>query len=241
MIKKVTDKINLSGVSSPLLPLIYCDFIFNCTDLDGVYCQYNDESELTSFFSLKNGCITFSEVNNADISELFMFFDFVGVSEVLSDYKLDDLCKALPLLKTSARCEYASDVGILCETSTAGEYRGIYNLLNESEDNFPGWYSAFSKKINSSVACGAYKVFDDSVVSTATATAIYEKTAVISGVFTNPLYRGKGYATQCVKALINQLYKQNVSKIYLWCEEDKIPFYKKTGFDICGEIYLRRV
>lgn len=241
MIKKVTDNINLSGVSSPLLPLIYCDFIFNSRDTEGVYFQYNENDEITSVFSLKNGCIALARVKDTDLSELSMFFDLLGVSEIISDYPLDDSFEKIPLLETNARYENASDVSFLLETSELSEYLGVYNLLNDSEGEFSGWYSNFSKKINSGVACGVYKVYDDSIVSTVTATAIYDKTAVISGVFTNPLYRGKGYASRCVKAVINQLCKKNVEKVYLWCEEDKIPFYIKLGFKFSGQIYLRKV
>lgn len=241
MIKKVTDNINLSGVSSPLLPLIYCDFIFKSGDTEGVYFQYNENDEINSVFSLKNGCITLARVKDADLSELSMFFDFLGVGEIISDYPLDDSFEKIPLLETNARYENTSDVSFLLETSKLSEYLGVYNLLNDSEGEFPRWYSNFSKKINYDVACGVYKVYDDSIVSTVTATAIYNKTAVISGVFTNPLYRGKGYASQCVKAVINQLCKKNVEKVYLWCEEDKIPFYKKLGFKFSGQIYLRKV
>lgn len=241
MIKKVTDTDSLSGVSSPLLPLIYCDFIFNSGDTEGVYFQYNENDEITSVFSLKNGCITLARVKDADLSELSMFFDFLGVSEIISDYPLDDSFEKIPLLETTARYENASDVSFLLETSKLSEYLGVYNLLNDSEGEFSGWYSNFSKKINSGVACGVYKVYDDSIVSTVTATAIYDKTAIISGVFTNPLYRGKGYASQCVKAVINQLCKKNVEKVYLWCEEDKKTFYKKLGFKFSGQIYLRKV
>lgn len=241
MIKKATDKINLSGVSSPLLPLIYCDFSFNSGDSEGVYFQYNENDEITAVFSLRNGCITLAGIGESNISELFMFFKFAGVSEVLSDFMLDDSCEDLPLLKASARCVSNSDISFLDVSSTLGEYQSVYKLLSERGDNFPCWYSVFSKKINSSFACGAYKKDNGLIVSTATATAIYEKNAVISGVFTNSLYRGKGYATECVEALINKLYHENVSNILLWCEEDKIPFYEKIGFNVSGRIYLRKV
>ena len=241
MIKKVTDNINLSGVSSPLLPLIYCDFTYNSGDTEGVYFQYNETDEISSVFSLKNACITLARVKDTDLSELSMFFDFLSVSEIISDYPLDESFEKLQLLETTTRCENALDVSFLLKTSKSSEYLGVYNLLNDSKGQFPRWYSNFSKKINSGVACGVYKVYDDSIVSTVTATAIYDKIAIISGVFTNPLYRGRGYASECVKAVINELYKKNVEKVCLWCEEDKIPFYEKLGFKFMGQIYLRKV
>lgn len=241
MIKKVTNNIDLSGVSSPLLPLIYCDFYFNSGDTEGVYFQYDENNELTSVFSLKNGCVTLVRVKEADFHEVLMFFSFLGISDVLSDCALNEKFKGFPLLDITTQCENTNDVEFLSVKSKISEYRSVYNLLSDNADDFSNWYGNFSRKINSDTACGVYKFYDNSVVSTATATAVYDKSAVVSGVFTNSGYRGKGYATECVRALINQLHQQDVNKIYLWCEEDKIPFYKKMGFNENGKIYLGKV
>ncbi len=241
MIKKVTDKINLSGVSSPLLPLIYCDFVYNSGDSEGVYFLYDNNDEPAAVFSLKNGCATFVKIKVVDYSEVSIFFDFYGVTEVLSDYPIDDSFKATPILNTETRMLGSTDVEHLNEVSKMREYLGVFNLLNDTEGDFARWYSVFSKKINSSVSCGVYKVSENSVVSTATATAIYKGKAVISGVFTDPVHRGRGYASECVNAVINELFKMNVHHVYLWCDVDKIPFYEKLGFSLNGEIYIRRV
>lgn len=241
MIKKVTDKIDLSGVSSPLLPLIYCDYKFSSGDLNGVYFQYDEADILTSVFSLKNSCVTLVKVENPDFSELSVFFEFTGVVEVLSDCRFLPTDKKLLLMKTKTRYEAVSQVKALNESSKMKDYLGVYNLLNEGDGDFSDWYTSFSKKINSSVSLGVYKVSDDTVVSTATVTAVYDNSAILSGVFTNPMFRGKGYASDCVKTLINELYNQGVSEAYLWCKEDNMPFYQKLGFDICGGIYLSEV
>ena len=241
MIKKVMDNINLSGVSSPLVPLIYCDFNFNSGDTEGVYFEYNESNELTAAFSLKNGCVTFAKIKESDFSEILMFFEFLGVSDILSDHPLDETFKTFPLLEATTRLENTCDIEILSEKSKFGEYHSIYDLLNDNAGDFSNWYGNFSKKINYKVACCIYKIIENSVVSTATATAIHNKNAVISGVFTNPVHRGKGYATECVKALISELHKQDVDEVYLWCEEDKIPFYEKMGFSTSGQIYMKRV
>ena len=51
-LEKITDIGILSGVSSPLLPLIYADFEFNNTETDGLYVQRNGGNKVTSVFSL---------------------------------------------------------------------------------------------------------------------------------------------------------------------------------------------
>ena len=241
MIKKVTDKINLSGVSSPLLPLIYCDFIYNSCDSDGVYFLYDSNDQPVAVFSVKHGCATFVKIKGADYSEVSIFFDFYGVTEVLSDYQFDASFKPVPLLETESRVVGNARVECLNKASKMSEYLGVFNLLNDTEGDFAPWYNTFSKKINASVSCGVYKTIENYVVSTATATAIFGNNAVISGVFTDPVHRGKGYASECVNGVINELFKMNVRQIFLWCDADKIPFYEKLGFSLNGEIYIRRV
>ncbi len=241
MIKKVTDKINLSGVSSPLLPLIYCDFKFSAVETDGVYFQYDEQENLQSLFSLKNGCVTLVKVGDIDVLELSAFFDLLGVCEILSDCEFSSDSSKLALMNRNTQNDECSDVLFIDKASKTRDYLEIFNLLSENEGDFSHWYSNFSKKINSSYALGAYKTNDKNVVSTAIANAVFDNKATISGVFTNPLYRGKGYASECIKALVNKLFELDVKEVYLWCEEDKIPFYVKNGFDVCGSIYIRKV
>ena len=54
MIKKVTDSDELSGVLSPLLPLLYADYGYSTSDINGVYVQ-RENDVIQSFISVKNG------------------------------------------------------------------------------------------------------------------------------------------------------------------------------------------
>jgi predicted GNAT family acetyltransferase len=144
-------------------------------------------------------------------------------------------------MKLSVKAEAYTDVWFLNEASRMSEYLGVFSLLNECEGDFSRWYSVFSKKINSSDALGAYKVCGDTIVSTATVTAVYGDTAIVSGVYTHSSFRGRGYASECLKAVVNELFKRGVKEVYLWCQDDKIQFYKKLGFEICSEIYQGKV
>lgn len=240
MIYKVTDKNNLSGVSSPLLPLIYADFDFNTNDTDGVYAQYDTVGESTCIFSLKNGCATVIKSGNANFEELEAFFRFSDVGDVISDFSFgSEGEKILPLLGTEPLSTEITGIQFLTEKSTLNEYRDIYDLLNTESDNFPQWYSVFSKKINNRKALAVYKKIDGKAVSTAVVTSVYNKTAVISGVFTDSCYRHRGLASQCVLSLLNELNKLNTEISYLWCENSKTEFYEKLGFSPKGQVYIR--
>ncbi|MBO5064644.1 MAG: GNAT family N-acetyltransferase [Clostridia bacterium] len=243
MIEKVIHPDVLSGVSSPLLPLIYVDFEFNSTETDGVFIQKDDQNIITALFSLKNGCATLTVSDgSADYEELKEFFSFLSVEVCLSD--AGDFCdgfKALPLLTCAAKRWAESDVLKLDEYSRLSDYKAVYGLLTENGDNFPQWFSVTSKKINSKKSVAVYKCADGIPVSTAVAAAVYNNIAVISGVFTLETHRKKGYASQCVKALLNDLDNMGVRSVHLWCEENKLPFYRKLGFEEFGKVFVREV
>lgn len=239
MIKKVTDINSLSGVSSPLLPLIYGDFIYPYNDTDGAYIQLDENGDITAVLSLKNGSAAVVKMSSSvDINEIKTFFSFSCVTSVISDFSLQlSNEKTYKLLMCTPDKKEEKETNNLSVESGVSEYKSVYGLLSQSGENFGNWYPVFSKKINNGFAEAVYKNVGGVFVSTATATAIYNDTAIISGVYTSLDFRNKGYASECVNGLLNQLYKSGVKRTYLWCENKNISFYKKLGFTVCGEVY----
>lgn len=241
MIEKITDFGSLSGVLSPLLPLVYADGSFSHNELDGSFFQKNEQGELQAIFSLKNTCVTLILLNENGINELEAFFSFCGVSEILSDKPVEQLCKnqqALNLLEFSGEAFGEEYCLKLTSESSISEYQSVYNILSEQGNNFENWFPEFSKKINSSDAFATYFVVDKKVVSVAISPAIYWDCAIIAGVYTLSTYRNQGFAGKCMKALLSELKINNLSKIYLWCEDKNISFYEKLRFENIGKIYL---
>lgn len=54
----------------------------------------------------------------------------------------------------------------------------------------------------------------------------------IGGVFTHPLYRGKGIAGALLKHAKEVAISMRVNPLYLQCENHHISFYQKNGFKI---------
>lgn len=239
MIKKVTDINSLSGVSSPLLPLICGDFLYPYNDTDGAYIQLDENENITAVLSLKNGSATVVKTSSlVDINEIKTFLNFSCVTSFISDFSLKfSNEKTYELLVCVPAGKEENDTHNLSVESGVSEYESVYGLLSQSGENFPDWYPVFSKKINNGFAEAIYKNVGGISVSTVTATAIYNDTAIISGVYTSLKFRNRGYASECVNGLLHQLYKSGVKKTYLWCENKNIPFYKKQGFAVCGEVY----
>ncbi|MHA1685873.1 MAG: GNAT family N-acetyltransferase [Candidatus Heimdallarchaeaceae archaeon] len=64
--------------------------------------------------------------------------------------------------------------------------------------------------------------------------------AIIRDVWTNPLYRGNGFATDVTAHLCQHLFETGIEKAYLWVEKVNIPairVYEKLGFKSKDEIY----
>ncbi len=241
MIKRVTDINSLSGVLSPLLPLICTDHLFSCNSADGAFIQLDENDNITAVLSLKNGSATITKTNfKVDLKELETFLKVLGVLSVVSDFSLENEAeKCYPLLKCNPYNSEKNDVCVLSEKSSIAEYKTVFDMLSDSDGDFENWFPSFSKKINQKKAMAVYKAVDGVAVSTATATAVYNKTAIISGVFTSENYRKKGYASSCIKSFLSELYHLGVREAYLWCEERNLSFYNKLGFINCGEVYVR--
>jgi len=112
----------------------------------------------------------------------------------------------------------------------------IYKLLQQvspkfmRQSGFESWLVDKSHKRRHRIAELAL-VFDGG--QAAATGGIYSKTpqyAVIESVATLPEFRGKGYATEIVCALVNKALKQGCKPV-LSCGDGLVPFYQRLGFD----------
>ncbi len=241
MIEKIVDIGSLSGVSSPLLPLIFTDGSFSQNDLDGAFLQKSEDNEIQAVFSLKNTCVTLILIDDSAIEELEKFCSFCGVTEILSDKPLTKLSvtqKELDLFEFNGEFECENNCLSINSKSAMCEYQNVYNIVFEEGNNFENWFPEFSKKINSFNAFATYLKVDEKVVSTAISPAVYNESAIVAGVYTLKEYRNKGFASCCIKCLLNEFNENNISKIYLWCEDKNIAFYSNLNFENIGKIYF---
>lgn len=238
MIGKVTDIGRLSGVNSPLLPLIYCDFYTSVNETDGVYVQTVDDEDAL-LLSLRNGALNLVYLSDKwDKDEFLSFVNFTHTSYITSDFCWDSNTAELCLMM--CKC-YASDnkaVKVVNERSTLNEYRSIHSLLGDKNDDFDSWYVSFSGKINSK---NAVAVYTEDFRSCAVCTAVMNDLGVIAGVYTDNEYRRRGYGKSAVRGLLNALYDMGTTASLLWCEDKNISFYEKSGFTRKGEIYYSEV
>ena len=236
MIEKLTDADVLSGVSSPLLPLLYAGLKYPSTDVDGVYIQ-TDNAEIQSFVSVKNSCAVVCVVNeNYSAEELNIFLSFLHIEEVLSDFVSGDGYKKIPLLMAITEAFDTTELDVASPLWKMSQYKSLHGLLSDENQCFDTWFTDFSRRVNEGFALA---VCDKDYVSCAVAPCVYENCGIIAGVYTDPRYRGQGLAQKCIKGLLGTLNAKGIKNIYLWCNEDKVKFYEKSGFRVIGSLYIR--
>ncbi len=247
MIKKLTDKGALSGVSSPLLPLVYCDAFVGASGTDGLYAAQNSKGENIALFSLKNGRAVFAYFEGEAWEEIGLFFSFNGVDEILSSSPVTSNQKELPLMcKMLNACEHFEktsrlSIHYLNKESSFSHYEKLSSVVGEDVGkvfDFSAWYINLSTKIASDMALLSYISDGENISAYSCVNAIYKDIALVSGVYTVAAYRGRGFAGDCLKGLICACARLSAKSIYLWCENEKIPFYEKFGFSQNGKVYI---
>ncbi len=241
MITRVTDFECLSGVSSPLLPLIYSSFCYPQNECDGVFLQTDEKGCINSLFSLSGNSVVLISVVDGDFEELRSFFSFFKVKYITSQMHIDCFCTDIekhPLMNFNGRLQGEAGCKTLTASSSINEYKAVHSLVGGNETGFADWFPVFSKKINNGNGFATYFEADSKAVSTATAPFIYGDCAVIAGVATNPAFRKQGFASKCVNALVSALIFENKNNIFLWCKESLVSFYESSGFTLYGDVYI---
>ncbi|WP_034449600.1 ribosomal protein S18-alanine N-acetyltransferase [Butyrivibrio sp. AE2032] len=60
----------------------------------------------------------------------------------------------------------------------------------------------------------------------------------IGNIVTDKVYRGRGFATELMSALMDELTKRGIAKVFLEVEHDNVPalaLYEKQGFERYGQ------
>ena len=185
---------------------------------DGVvWAQLDENEQITAIVSTsRNGKSLVFARENADKEEL----------EFVIDNKNDETDKKY-LLRKFAPCNGVRK-GI-----DKSEYWKIKDL-NDDDREKHNEIVALKMLLNSMGKCeGAVATKDNQIVSGGFIT-FSQKVSLITDVYTDEAYRGKGYGKALVEKLLNLSINEDV---YLVSKEHNLKFYKKCGFEIVKEIY----
>ncbi len=93
---------------------------------------------------------------------------------------------------------------------------------------FDGWYVDVSHRVRHGVCHITAKQQDEKLVSVAMTVAETDGFALIGGVATLDAYRSRGFATECIQALLGRLSQQTV--LIAPSDEHSANLYKRLGF-----------
>ncbi|MBR5246243.1 MAG: GNAT family N-acetyltransferase [Clostridia bacterium] len=185
---------------------------------DGVvWVQFDDKEQITAIVSTtRNGKGLVFASENANNEEL----------EFVTENKNQEIDKKY-LLRKIVSCT-SGENGI-----DKSEYLKIKNL-NDADREKHNEIVAFKMLLNSMGKCKGALVSENGKDISGGFVTFSQKISLITDVYTNELYRGKGYGRAIVEKLLNLSINEDV---YLVSKEHNLEFYKKCGFEIVKEIY----
>lgn len=120
--------------------------------------------------------------------------------------------------------------------------REMYSLLKAVFDAqmppFENWYVDVSHRIRHELCNVAGVKKADVLVSTAMTVAESETAAIIGAVATHPEYRKRGYASMCIRSLVDRLTKEKDFRT-IWISpknDNALRLYSSLGFTVSGKI-----
>ncbi len=183
-----------------------------------------------------DGNMTICCNEDSDFEEISCFLGAVGYSSITFNAKFAEKLGMTPQ-KTSYTVRYSCGAESY-EKEILSDYdkKEIYSLLCNCGFEM-GEYDAFLSDIcirlnKKTASMGAV---EDNGKLCACAFALFEghKSVLLGAVATNPLARGKGYASKIVGTLA-EIKKEK--EVFLFCREDSLAeFYKKIGFEVVGK------
>lgn len=182
-----------------------------------------------------DGNMTLCCTQGTDFEELSCFINAAGFSSVTYDAMYSEKLGITPQ-KTSYTVKYTGGAEISDGLLFDYDKKEIYSLLCECGFEL-GDYNAFladvCARLNKSTASLAAVCDGGRLCACAFALFEGEKSVLLGAVATNPIARGRGYASKLVGTLAEM---KSDKEVYLFCREDSlVEFYAKIGLETVGK------
>ncbi len=122
--------------------------------------------------------------------------------------------------------------GGFAELKTDTSYEKVYDILKDGFDmDFDSWYT----DICHNVRHGISEIYTLDEKAAVTKMFSMDGIALLSLVAVKKEHRKENYGRRIVEAAAKRLCPEN--RVYVICEEELLPFYKKCGFEKTAECY----
>ena len=192
------------------------------------------EGEILGAINLlgESACVWVSESSGEEmLTETEQFLAFLGANFVFTNAKSlvkSDLQQGKVLLKTALKKDSVS-------AQAYPDYKKAYEILCESFDmpDYLDFLSDLSHRVPKGLA--SVSLFDNAVGIT---NWHYRDACVISAIAVKDKCRHTGVGTDVIKSIIDTA---KCEKIFVYTQEQTVPFYIKNGFEIIGNYYAGKV
>ena len=194
------------------------------------------EESLTAIITKFYGAVTVCTSKEADITEIKEFLEVIGYSGLSVDY--GDGNKYVMKLERGLDCVVKNVNN--CNLIVNSNYYEFYDIIsrcheNYNLDDFENWFVDISHRVRHKTASTFMLEVDGKFVSTVAVLSITPNSIFLSAVSTLPEERGNRYAHSLIKSVCDKYPDRTV---FLFCAEDKVPFYEKAGFINMSKIFV---
>lgn len=121
--------------------------------------------------------------------------------------------------------------GRRADLKTNPSYEKVYDILKDGFDiDFDSWYTDTCHNVRHGIS----EIYTLEDAATATKMFSIDGIALISLVAVKNEQKGKSYGRRIIEAVAERLYP---NRVFVICEKELVPFYKKCGFEKTAECY----
>lgn len=212
------------------------------TKMDYIYfwVQKSDD-EIMTVISKIDGDMTVCATENSDYDEIYEFLNVIGYKTLfMLSADFDKMCIIPDKIGYILEFAESKHLSINNDIISNADMKRAYELFcdNRSESiaelEYLPWLSDFTYKRNRNSARIMCIKKEEKQICFAMTSAETEKSALISGVVTDKLYRKQGFASLLVAKLADDLKQENKAVYIMTATDENRKFYENNGFVCIG-------
>lgn len=204
------------------------------------WAQYDENNAVCSVLSKINGACTLVFDEKADTDEWKLFLNYFPYASAFLSSENAALLEIDVTHSGDILFFDGETVNAYGNTVNFTDMKTAFEIIRENEGrsvaalNYLEWLSDFTYKKNRGYARLKAVEKEGRLISFAMTSAETEKSAIISGVFTDKNYRNRGFGEAALMSLVKSLTADNKTVYIMTAEEKMTSYYEKRGLKKIG-------
>lgn len=228
MIQRITSSEQFSSLPEKGIEAQKIRALFNAYGAQYDFCSFFRQGESRYVTVFGGAAVICGDYGN--VQELADFLVLNSVVDIFCSSECGDaLCALIPFAIEKVNIMNFCGVATFSQINDKPALSDVYEIVSKGFDiEFEPWYLDMSHRVRHGVS--TCFVLENS--SACVLQHDINGEALISQVATFPEYRGKGLAGKLIKEVCRRCED---SEVFVICEDQLLGFYKKLGFEKCGE------